>query len=232
MRVLLIDKNASSSIALKDLVNRLGLICDHHDGLPEMLSKKPNAYSAIVINTEDAEKQCQLIRERLIRTPIMILSSRKGTKDVVRGLESGADDYVGKPFEVNEFAARVRALVRRDQFVKMAILKIGDLVIDTQALTVKRAGKEIKLTDREFTLLVELATNHSQVVTRDTIRSKVWGDEYSTSNTIDVHIRHLRRKIDEGYDLKMIHTIFGRGYMLKASSYQSSADTLATRSAL
>lgn len=215
MRVLLIDKNSSSSAALKDLVNRLGLICDQHDDLPEVLTSKPNAYSAIVINTDNPEMHCQKLRERLIRTPIMILSSNKASKDVVRGLESGADDYVGKPFEVNEFAARVRALVRRDQFLKMAILKVGDLVIDTQALTVKRTGKEIKLTDREFSLLVELATNHSQVVTRDTIRSKVWGDEYSTSNTIDVHIRHLRRKIDDGHDQKMIHTIFGRGYMLK-----------------
>lgn len=222
MRVLLIDKNATSSTALKDLVNRLGLICDQHDDMPETLARKPNAYSAIVINTEDAEKQCMRIRERLIRTPIMILSARRTTKDVVRGLECGADDYVGKPFEVNEFAARVRALVRRDQFVKMAILKVGDLIIDTQALTVKRSGIEIKLTDREFSLLVELATNHGQVVTRDTIRSKVWGDEYSTSNTIDVHIRHLRRKIDDGQSTKMIHTIFGRGYMLKASEYHSS----------
>jgi len=216
MRVLLIDKNATNSAALQALVSRIGLLCDRRDDLPETLLKRPNSYSAIVINTDEPDAKCRLIRERLIRTPIMVVSASKASKDVVSCLESGADDYLVKPFEANEFAARLRALIRREQTLKMAVLKVGDLVIDTQALTVQRAGKDISLTLREFGLLVELASRQGQVVTRDAIRSKVWGDEFSTSNTIDVHIRNLRRKIDDGHGVKLIHTIFRRGYMLKA----------------
>jgi two-component system copper resistance phosphate regulon response regulator CusR len=127
----------------------------------------------------------------------------------------GADDYLPKPFAFRELRARVHALLRRDQIHKGKTLRIADLEIDTGVQRVTRGGKEILLTQREYLLLEALATREGQVLTREMIQERVWRDDESYSNTVDVHISALRKKIDVDQDLKLIHTVHGRGYMLK-----------------
>jgi DNA-binding response OmpR family regulator len=163
---------------------------------------------------------CSRLRSAEITTPVLMLIHGNDPRDRVAALNSGADDCLCKPFSTAELLARVRALVRRDRVVRSSKLAVGDLVVDTAARTVMRGGREIALTQREFTLLEALARHEAQVVERSEIQERVWGDGYSSSNTVDVHIRSLRKKIDAGYRRKLIHTVFGRGYMLKAPPYE------------
>jgi two-component system copper resistance phosphate regulon response regulator CusR len=154
--------------------------------------------------------------------PILMLTARTSLKERVTGLESGADDYLGKPFEFEELLARVRALVRRDKVNRSSRIEIADLVLDTSTRVVTRAGLDIDLTRREYQLLEALVSREGQVLSRETIHLSVWNDEYSTSNTIDVHVRRLRQKIDDGFEPKLIHTVFRLGYVLKVEETESS----------
>ena len=169
----------------------------------------------LMVPSMDGITICRRLRAARITTPILMLTAKSSLGDRVNGLESGADDYLPKPFEFEELLARVRALLRRDKINKSAKIQIDDLIVDTAARTVTRGGSEIPLTQREYTLLEALATRQGQVLTRDTIQHAVWVDEFSTSNTVDVHVRNLRRKIDDGFDTKLIHTVFGAGYTLR-----------------
>jgi two-component system copper resistance phosphate regulon response regulator CusR len=147
--------------------------------------------------------------------PILMLTARDAVSDRVEGLETGADDYLPKPFDFTELLARVRALLRRNRVNKTKVIRIADLEIDTALFKVTRAGKEIALTRREFSLLEALAANEGRVLTRDVIQNHVWSNEESYSNTVDVHIGLLRKKIDANHPVKLIHTIHGLGYSLK-----------------
>lgn len=150
--------------------------------------------------------------------PILMLTALEETEDKVKGLELGADDYLPKPFEVTELVARVKALLRRDKLNKGMVVKIADLEIDRKSRQVMRAGKHIGLTRREYDLLEALASNEGRVLSRETIQERVWTDEESFSNTVDVFIGTLRKKIDAPFDKKLIHTVHGFGYVLKNES--------------
>jgi len=147
--------------------------------------------------------------------PIMMLTALEETDDKVKGLELGADDYLPKPFEVPELIARVKALLRRDKVNKSIVIRIDDLEIDRKSRHVSRGGKSITLTRREYDLLEALATNEGRVLSRETIQERVWTDEESYSNTVDVFIGTLRKKIDAPFERKLIHTVHGFGYVLK-----------------
>src|SRR5207244_2206874 len=151
-----------------------------------------------------------------IITHVLVLTAKDTTEDKVKGLDLGADDYLTKPFQLEELMARLRALVRRKHQVKDPVMHIDDLEIDTSARTVKRAGQTIHLTPREFALLQFLAFHRGKVVTRTMIWEHLY-DEYdeNTSNVVDVYIRYLRTKIDKGYDKPLILTRWGEGYMLR-----------------
>lgn len=149
-------------------------------------------------------------------TPILMLTALDETEDTVKGLDLGADDYLPKPFEVSELIARVRALLRRDKLNKGQVAKVGDLEIDRKNRLVTRAGTLIPLTRREYDLLDALISNEGRVLTRETIQERVWTDEESLSNTVDVFIGTLRRKVDAPFEKKLIHTVHGFGYMLKS----------------
>ena len=149
-------------------------------------------------------------------TYLLLLTAKDAKESVVEGLESGADDYLTKPFELEELLARLRALVRRGHQVKNPILKIEDLEIDTAARTVKRGGKAIHLTPREYALLQFLAFHRGKVVTRTMVWDHLYDEQdQNTSNVVDVYIRYLRNKIDKGFDLPLIQTRWGEGYLLR-----------------
>jgi len=149
------------------------------------------------------------------RVPIMMVTARDMVEDRVKGLDLGADDYLPKPFEVSELLARVRALLRRDRVHRSRIIKVADLMVDTAQRRVTRAGVEVGLSHREYELLEALAANESKVLTREVIQERIWMDEDSSSNTVDVYINMLRKKIDNGHDVKLIQTVRGAGYTLR-----------------
>jgi DNA-binding response OmpR family regulator len=151
-----------------------------------------------------------------LKTHVLVLTARDTLQDKVNGLDIGADDYLTKPFQLQELTARVRALVRRGHQVKDPIIRVHDLEIDTGARTVKRAGLAIHLTPREYALLQFLAFHRGKVVSRSMIWEHLY-DEYdeNTSNVVDVYIRYLRTKIDKVFDPPLILTRWGEGYMLR-----------------
>lgn len=168
----------------------------------------------------DGIQVCRFIREKS-PVPIIMLTARDRVPDKVLGLESGADDYLTKPFDYLELAARIRACLRRQGGVQQMpeVLKIGDLLIDTAKNSVSIQGCKVCLTQREFNLLVLLARNSDRVMDRTTIRRTLWpnGDLYRDSRAIDVHIQHLRSKLeDDPSDPRYITTVSGVGYMLAA----------------
>lgn len=151
-------------------------------------------------------------------TPVILLTARNTTLDKVSGLDHGANDYVTKPFEIEELLARIRACLRNHSQSKeeKSVLKVNDLVIDTDTREVSRHGKTISLTPKEYDFLVYLVTNKNKVVSRDNIVLNVWGFDYEgETNIIDVTITHLRKKIDEGFSFPFITTVRGVGYTIK-----------------
>lgn len=162
----------------------------------------------------DGKALCQRIRTQQITVPVLMLTARDEVRSRVQGLDAGADDYLTKPFEFEELLARVRALVRRHGLHKSRRIVIADLEIDTGLRRVARAGQEIRLTPREYTLLESLAMRQGQTFTREVIQEIVWFDTATLSNTVDVHVAALRRKVDTGYAVKLIETIPRVGYRL------------------
>ncbi len=155
------------------------------------------------------------IRKQGCRVPVLILSSKDGVEDRVRGLNNGADDYLVKPFSFAELTARIRALLRRGSDIGESVVRVGDLEMDLAARRVTRGGRRIDLTPKEFSLLEYLVRNRGNTLTRTMIAEHVWDQHFdSFSNVIDVYIRYLRAKIDDPFGTKLIHTIRGVGYVL------------------
>ncbi len=169
----------------------------------------------VMLPGRDGFALCREIRQRRIAAPVLMVTARDAVPDRVQGLELGADDYLSKPFDFTELLARVRALLRRDRVHKGRVIKVADLEIDTATHQVTRAGQDIRLTPREFQLLEALAANEGRVLTREVIQERVWLDEEAYSNTVDVHITFLRKKIDAGFEPKLIHTVHRLGYTLR-----------------
>ena len=178
-----------------------------------------NDYDLIILDILLPRKNgialCRGLREQGIITPILMLTAKDTVEDRVEGLDSGADDYLVKPFHMDELLARARALLRRETTVKSTRLQVADLVVDTSSHRVTRGNTPIELTSKEYAMLEYFVRNPDQVLTRTMISEHVWDDEFdSLSNIIDVYIRRLRRKIDEGYQPRLLHTIRGSGYLL------------------
>jgi DNA-binding response OmpR family regulator len=162
----------------------------------------------------------ELVRElrgQGIRTPVLLLTARDGVDDRVKGLDVGADDYLVKPFAFPELLARIRALLRRPPLQTDTVLRVGDLELDTSRREIRRAGRLIDLSPREFTLLDYLMRHPRQVLTRTQIAEHVWNFDFvSDSNVVDVYIGYLRRKIDQGVDIPLIQTVRGVGFRISA----------------
>ena len=157
------------------------------------------------------------LREREQDTPVLMLTARDSLHDVVKGLDSGADDYLTKPFSFLELLARIRALARRNEFRRKNVLEVQDLVLDVSALRAFRKGHEIHLSQTEFRLLELLVRNAGRVVSRSDILDKVWGNRRDvTENTLDAFVRLLRKKVDQDTETKLIRTHRGFGYSVGA----------------
>ena len=177
-------------------------------------------YDAIILDVMmpgmDGLTLLRTLRARGIKTPVLLLTARDGVSDRVAGLDAGADDYLIKPFALEELTARLRALLRRDSGRADNRIAVADLLIDLAARTARRGEKEIALSSKEFAILEYLALNRGTVLSRDRIEQHVWNYDYAGgSNVVDVYIRYLRKKIDEGFNAKLIHTVRGAGYVLK-----------------
>ena len=190
-----------------------------------------NEYDAIILDVLLPGKSgiivCRAIRERGNQVPILMLTALDAVEHRIAGLDSGADDYLTKPFDFGELLARLRALTRRRGEVMDARIVVGDLVIDTLRHSVSRDGREITLTAKEFAFLLHLARNAGRVVTRAELMAHVWDDARNTySNIIDVYASRLRRKIDEGENVALFTTLRGSGFVLEApTSLAPSAKT-------
>jgi heavy metal response regulator len=171
----------------------------------------------VMLPVRDGVEVCRTLRERGLRIPILMLTARDAVEDRVRGLDSGADDYLVKPFAFAELLARLRALTRREPVALGAVLQVGDLTLDTITREVYRQRARIDLTTKEFAFLEYLMRHPNQVLTRTMIAEHVWSYDFDNStNVIDVHIRNLRRKIDDPFPVKLIQTIRGAGYRISA----------------
>ncbi len=221
MRVLLVEDHKPLSRALKRGLEEEGFAVDiGEDGEEADYKARSASYDVIVLDLMlpkvDGLTLLKQWRKDGLEMHILILTAKDTTADQVKGLDLGADDYLTKPFQLEELLARLRVLVRRGHQVKDPILRIHDLEIDTAARTVRRAGQTVHLTPREFALLQFLAYHSGKVVTRTMIWEHLY-DEYdeNTSNVVDVYIRYLRTKIDKGHDVPLILTRWGEGYMLR-----------------
>ena len=190
-----------------------------NDGTIGLEMTRSESYSLLILDIMlpgvDGLTICQTVRADRNRVPILMLTARGSLHDRVHGLDIGADDYLPKPFEFEELLARVRALLRRDKVHRTRYIQIADLEIDTGARLVKRAGQEIYLTPREYSLLEALAFREGVALSREMIQDQIWRDDESYSNTVDVCIGQLRKKIDANHAVKLIQTVHRLGYMLK-----------------
>jgi two-component system copper resistance phosphate regulon response regulator CusR len=186
----------------------------------------------VMLPKMDGFQMLRELRSHGIETPTLFLSARVEVHDRITGLNHGADDYLAKPFAFEELVARIRAIARRAKSDPAdAHLQVGDLVVDLDRLSASRTERPLKLTPKEFTLLAYLARNAGQVVSRAMIAQKVWGYEYEHySNVIDVHLSHLRRKLDHPAERRLLHTVTGVGYVLEdRGANEGSAATDASR---
>ena len=223
MKLLLVEDHKPLARAVKQGLEEEGFAVDlAADGEEGDYKARTSSYDLIILDLMlpkiDGLTLLQNWRKNSISTHVLILTAKGELADKVRGLDLGADDYLTKPFEIDELLARVRALIRRKHDVKDPILRIHDLEIDTAARTVRRGGQRIHLTPREYALLEYLAFHQGKVVTRPMIWEHLYDEEdENSSNVVDVYIRYLRNKIDRGFEKPLILTRWGEGYMLRSS---------------
>ena len=222
MKILLVeDEVPIAGVIRKGLEQQHYAVDVAHDGAAGLQLALEQSYGLIILDImlpgRDGWSVCQTLRARKDQTPILMLTARDAVPDRVKGLEMGADDYLAKPFAFPELLARVRAQLRRDGINRSRVITVRDVEIDTTARRVTRGGIEVALTPREYSLLESLAIHEGQVMTREVILDRVWMGEGGTgSNTVDVYINLLRRKIDAGADRRLINTVHGVGYVLRS----------------
>ncbi len=221
MRILLVeDEKRMADFVTKGLKEERYVIDVAHNGEDALFLVDVNPYDLIILDLMLPDTNglaiCKHIRNKKMDTPILIITAKDSVRDKVKGLDFGADDYLTKPFSFDEFLARVRALLRRKRADKMSMLRVADLELNQLTHKVKRAGKDIDLTSKEYALLEYFIMNANEVITRTMISEHVWNEEFdSLSNIIDVFVNHLRNKIDKDFGKPLIHTIHGTGYILK-----------------
>lgn len=220
MNLLLVEDERPLAMAIHRIFAQNGIkVTWVEDGETGYDSAQRGEYDVIVLDVMlprmNGWEVCERLRKGQVHTPILMLTALDEVDDRVKGLTLGADDYLSKPFAMPELLARVNALFRRDKVNRGDVIRIADLEIDRQSHRVVRSGKEITLTRREYDLLEALALNEGRVLTREAILERVWRDEETYSNTVDVFIGTLRKKVDAPFAKKLIHTAIGFGYVIR-----------------
>jgi heavy metal response regulator len=222
VRILLVEDDRKVASFIRKGLSEEGYAVDvAYDGDTGLLMGLDRLHDVIILDVllpgKPGFQVVRELRQAKVRTPVLLLTARDAVEDKVQGLDDGADDYLTKPFAFAELLARVRALLRRGTAGQAALLQVADLTLDPATRTAKRAGETIPLTNREFALLEYLLRNAGRVLTRTMIAEHVWDYSFDAgTNVIDVYVNYLRKKIDAGREPKLIHTVRGAGYVLKA----------------
>ena len=222
MRALVVEDEVRISEFISRGLGQQGYAVDvAHDGEEALDWAGIATFDVIILDVMLPQRNgfevCRLLRERNIQTPVLMLTARDAVEDRVRGLDSGADNYLVKPFAFAELLARLRALTRREKTALGSVIQIGDLNLDTTTWEVSRQGVAVELTTKENRLLEYLMRHPNQVLTRTMIAEHVWNYDFdNATNVIDVHIRNLRRKIDDPFPDKLIQTVRGAGYRISS----------------
>ncbi|MBZ5619011.1 MAG: response regulator transcription factor [Acidobacteriia bacterium] len=220
MRVLLVeDESRVAGFIAKGLREHAYAVDIAPDGEQALYYAAVNEYDLVILDVllpvKDGHAVCRELRASGFRAPILMLTARDAVDDRVAGLDSGADDYLAKPFDFKELLARLRALLRRSTNLRPPVARMADLTLDTASHTVTRAGKPLSLTAKEYALLEFLVLNEGRVVGREQIAEHVWDESFDPfSNVIDVYVKRLRAKLDTGYSRRLIHTRRGEGYIM------------------
>ena len=220
MRLLLVEDDPKLSRALERGLQREGHAVDVAvTGKEALAQASAHDYDAVVLDVMlpgmDGFAVCRALRSRERWAPVLMLTARAGVGDRIEGLDAGADDYLVKPFDFDELLARLRALFRRGPSEHHPLLRVGDLCVDPATREVTRAGRDIELTQREFTLLEYLARHPDEVVSRSTLLEHVWADDQGeSSNLVDVYVGYLRKKLEHPFGRPLIRTVRGIGFML------------------
>jgi two-component system copper resistance phosphate regulon response regulator CusR len=224
MRILVVEDEAKVASfirrALEEESYAVDVCADGTQGLQLAREAKNGRYDLIILDLMlpgvPGLEVLTTLRKEQITVPILILTARSQVDQKVKGLDSGADDYLTKPFAIEELLARVRALFRRGSGETAGLLRVDDLILNPATREVTREGKRIELTSKEYALLEYLMRNAGRILTRPMIAEHVWNLDFDTfTNVIDVYVNYLRNKIDRGRDRKLIHTVRGTGYVLR-----------------
>jgi DNA-binding response OmpR family regulator len=222
VRVLLVeDEPRIAGFIAKGLRERAYAVDVARDGEEALYYAGVNEYDLVILDVmlpiKDGYAICRELRGSGFRSPILMLTARDAVDDRVAGLDSGADDYLTKPFDFKELLARLRALSRRSTEIRPEVIQVADLTLNPENHAISRAGRSISVTAKEYALLEFLMLNQNRVVNREQIAQHVWDENFDPfSNIIDVYVRRLRTKIDAGFAEPLIHTRRGEGYILTA----------------
>jgi len=222
MRILLVEDDRKVATFIRKGLAEEGYAVDvAPDGETGLAMGLDRLHDAIVLDVmlpgKPGFQVLRELRQAKVATPVLLLTARDAVEDKVQGLDAGADDYLTKPFAFAELLARMRALLRRGTAARTPVLQVADVAMDPATRTVKRGGETVSLTNREFALLEYFLRNPGRVLTRTMIAEHVWDYSFDAgTNVIDVYVNYLRKKIDAGREPKLIHTVRGVGYVLKA----------------
>lgn len=221
MRILVAEDERDMNRLIVKTLQKAGYSVDGcFDGEEALLHLLGAEYDAMILDVmmpkKDGYSLVEELRSKGVDTPILFLTARDSVADRVKGLDLGADDYLVKPFDFDELLARIRAITRKHVGNRSNLFTVGDLTLDAERRIVKRGKKEISVLPKEFSILDYMIRNKGVVLSREQIENRIWNYEYSgSSNNVDVYMSRLRKKIDEGYDTKLIHTIRGAGWVLR-----------------
>ncbi len=224
MKVLVVeDEPLMASFISRGLRDNKYFVDVAGDGEQALAKVEIGEYDVIILDVRlpgrDGLSTCREIRGRGFRPPILMLTAMDSALDIVNGLNSGADDYLAKPFDFGVLLARVRALLRRSNRLRGDLLRVADLTLNTVEHTAKRGGRAIRLTAKEYALLELMMLHSGEILGRAQIAEHVWDEHFDPlTNTIDVYVKRLRKKIDHGADLPLIHTRRSEGYMLSVET--------------
>lgn len=227
MRILVVEDAPDMNRLIGKVLKKAGYSVDGcFNGEEALACLRGAEYDAILLDVMmprlDGYELLKRLRSKGMDTPVLFLTARDAVADRVKGLDLGADDYLVKPFDFDELLARIRAMTRKRAGSRSNQFTVADLTVDIERRTASRAGIEISLLPKEFTILAYMIRNQGIVLSREQIENQIWNYEYSgSSNNVDVYISRLRKKIDAGHAVKLLHTIRGVGWVLRAEEAQT-----------